>query len=54
MTLREFIGQPYFRSDANVYAVSTDIRIRADLWTVSELIYECDCYGIDYDNVRII
>lgn len=54
MTLKEFIEQPYFSSDANIYAISTDTRIKADLWTVSELIYECDCLGIDYSNVRII
>lgn len=54
MTLKEFIEQPYFSSDTNVYAICNDTRIRADLWSVSELIYECDCYGIDYNNVRII
>lgn len=54
MTLREFIEQPYFSSDSNVYAISSDTRLQADLYMVSDLIYECDCLGIDYSNVRII
>ena len=54
MTLNEFIKEPYFRSDMNVYAVSSDTRLQADLYMASDLIYECDCLSIDYSNVRII
>lgn len=54
MTLQEFIDSEYFSSDANVYPISDDTRLKSDLYMVSDLIYECDWLGIDYNSINLL